>query len=225
MSPNIRQVVRCTATMSVAAMLSACAPPAPPTVPTIQAAATQVAPTVQAAGTQVAPTVQAAQTAQGATVEAVKPTVQAMGTQLAATATAVAPTAQAVATQVAPTVQAAATQAVSAVGTSVATSPVQITSMQVDQVDTRIMIRNSGSNSVNLRNWTLLIGPKFAVTLSDIKLDANQTRTLHLAAGEETPTDVYLGHGSGVVSATFEPGDRVVLVSSGADVASIYRPI
>jgi hypothetical protein len=211
--------------MSVAALLSACAPPAPPTVPTIQAAATQIAPTIQAAATQAAPTVQVAQTAQSATVAAVAPTVQAAGTQLAATATAVAPTAQAVATQVAPTVQAAATQAVSAVGTSVATSPVQITNVQVDQTDTRIMIHNSGSNSVSLRNWTLLIGPWVAMTLGDIKLDANQTRTLHLTAGEETATDVYLGLGSGIVSGTFEPGDRVVLVSSGADVASIYRPI
>jgi hypothetical protein len=219
--------------------LSACAPPAPPTQPTIQAAATQVAPTVQAAATQavgtaqatgtqvaptvqavntqVAPTVQAVQTAQRATVVAVAPTVQIAATQAVGTA-------QAVATQVAPTVQAVATQAVSAVGTSVATSPVQITNVVIDQTDTQIAIRNSGTSSVNLRNWTLLIGQSVLVTLPDIDLEANQTRTLHLAPGTDTATDVYLGLGSGLVSATLSPGERVVLVSTRDGVASVYRP-
>jgi hypothetical protein len=239
MTSSIRSFAALGLIVSGVCAVSACAPPAPPTqptiqaaatqvAPTVQAAATQVAPTVQAAGTQVAPTVQAAQTAQRATVVAVAPTVQLAATQAVGTAqavaTQVAPTAQAVATQVAPTVQAVATQAVSAVGTSVATSPVQITNVVIDQTDTQIAIRNSGTSSVNLRNWTLLIGQSVAVTLPDIDLEANQTRTLHLAPGTDTATDVYLGLGSGLVSATLSPGERVVLVSTRDGVASIYRP-
>jgi hypothetical protein len=198
-------------------LLLACTPAVPPSQPTIQAAATQVAPTVQAAATQVAPTVQAERAETRATAAAVQPTAQ-------AAATALAPTAQAVATHVAPTVQAVASQAVAAAATSVAISPVQITSVMVDPTDTQIAIRNSGSNSVNLRNWTLLIGPTLALTLPEFELAANQTRTLHLAPGTTTDSDVYLGFGSGLVSHVLGPDDRVVLVSSREEVASIYRP-
>jgi hypothetical protein len=167
-------------------------------------------------------------TAGSATVAAVAPTVQTAATQAVGTVqaahTAVAPTAQAVATQVAPTVEAVATMAVAAVSTSVAESPVQITSVDVSETDTTIGIRNSGSDAVNLRNWTLLIGQTVYVTLPDIELGANQTRTLHLSPGTDTATDVYLGVGSRLVSSTLGPGERVVLVSSRNQIASIYRP-
>jgi hypothetical protein len=147
-----------------------------------------------------------------------------MQTVVSATATALAPTAQAVATHVAPTVQAASTQVVNTVATSVAASPVQITTVQVDPNDTRVMIRNSSTNSVNLRNWTLLMG-QTGVVLGDVKVDPNQALTLHLTSGTDTNTDAYVGYGSAIVSATYKPGDPVVLVSSSSDVASIYKPV
>jgi hypothetical protein len=207
--------------------LAACAPP-PPTVPTIQAAATQAVPTVQAVATQAAPTVQAAQTAQRATVTAVAPTVQSVATQgtaaLQATATAVAPTAQALATQVAPTVQAVSTQAVIAVSTSVAESPVQITRVEIDPEDTRIIVTNKGTSPVNLLNWTLLFGKQVYMTLPSIDLEPNATRTLHLSFGQSTPTDIYLGLGSTAVSSTLSADEQVVLVSPSAQIASVYRP-
>jgi hypothetical protein len=207
--------------------------------PTIQAVATQAAPTLQAAQTSVPGTVQAAQTTVPGTIQAaqttvpgtaqaarteVSGTVQPMQTVVSATATALAPTAQAVATHVAPTVQAASTQVVNTVATSVAASPVQITTVQVDPNDTRVMIRNSSTNSVNLRNWTLLMG-QTGVVLGDVKVDPNQALTLHLTSGTDTNTDAYVGYGSAIVSATYKPGDPVVLVSSSSDVASIYKPV
>jgi len=207
--------------------------------PTIQAVATQAAPTLQAAQTSVPGTVQAAQTTAPGTIQAaqttvpgtaqaarteVSGTVQPMQTVVSATATALAPTAQAVATHVAPTVQAASTQVVNTVATSVAASPVQITTVQVDPNDTRVMIRNSSTNSVNLRNWTLLMG-QTGVVLGDVKVDPNQALTLHLTSGTDTNTDAYVGYGSAIVSATYKPGDPVVLVSSSSDVASIYKPV
>jgi hypothetical protein len=202
----------------LAALFASCAPPSP-TAPTVQTAQTQVVGTVQGAATQAAPTVQAAATQ-------VAPTAQAAGTamtaQRQATATALAPTAQAVGTQIAPTVQAAATQAVGAVSTSVASSPVQIVTVKIDPVDTTIDIRNSGTNTVNLRNWTLLIGPIAAITLEDYELSAGQTRTLHFSPGTDTSSDIYLGLGSGVMSRSLTPNDRVVLVMPSTQIASIY---
>jgi hypothetical protein len=207
--------------------------------PTIQAVATQAAPTLQAAQTSVPGTVQAAQTTAPGTIQAaqttvpgtaqaarteVSGTVQPMQTAVSATATALAPTAQAVATHVAPTVQAASTQVVNNVATSVAASPVQITTVQVDPNDTRVMIRNSSANTVNLRNWTLLMG-QTGVVLGDVKVEPNQALTLHLTSGTDTNSDAYVGYGSAIVSATYKPGEPVVLVSSSSDVASIYKPV
>ena len=94
----------------------------------------------------------------------------------------------------------------------------------IDPSDTRIDVRNSGARNENLRNWTLVLGQTMAVTLGDIELNANQTRTLHLAAGTTTDSDVYLGLGSGLTAATFGPGERIVLVSPRDGIASIYRP-
>jgi hypothetical protein len=239
MTPSLSSRSGIVVVSGILAALLACAPPAPPTKPTVQAAATQAAPTIQAAATQAAPTVQAAATQVAPTVEAARtqaaatvavaaPTVQSAATQAVGTAqaaaTALAPTAQAVATQVAPTVQAVSTQAVAAVGTSVAASTVQITNVVIDPDDTRVSIRNSGSNGVNLRDWTLIIGDVFVVTLPDLTLETNQTRTVHLAPGTDTVSDVYLGLGSGLVSATLGPAERVVLVSTRDGVASVYRP-
>jgi hypothetical protein len=211
----------------------ACAPPAPPTQPTVEAArtgvvstaqtqATAVAPTVSAARTEVAPTVSSAQTQ-------VAPTVVAAQTQLAptlaaaqATATAVAPTAQAVATHVAPTVAAAATVTTAAVGTQVAESTVKVTGVTVDSEDTRVVVENSGTRSENLRDWTLVMGPVFAVSLGNIDVPAGGSVTLHFSIGTSTPTDVYLGFGSNAAANNLNSGMRVVLVAPRDQIASVY---
>jgi hypothetical protein len=184
--------------------------------PTVSAARTELAPTVGAMQTQVAPTVGAVQTqAVGAAAVAASQARQAAATE-------VAPTAQAVATHVAPTVQAAATQAVGAVGTSVATSPVRVSNVRVDPADTTVTVQNSGSSPMNLRGWTLLMGPNFSVTLGDIGIEAGQTRTLHFSQGTDTPSDVYLGFGSNMAGNSLTSGTRVVLVAPADTIASVY---
>jgi hypothetical protein len=184
-------------------------------VPTVSAAQTQVAPTVAAAQTQVAPTVSAAQTQ-------VAPTVAVAVAGVQATATAAAPTAQAVATLVAPTVQAASTQVTGAVATSVAESTVHVTKVDVNPTDTTVTLQNSGNNSENLRGWTLIMGPIFAVSLTDFSIGGGQTLTLHFSLGTSTPTDIYLGLGSDLAVESLKPGTRVVLVDQRAQIASVY---
>jgi hypothetical protein len=186
--------------------------------------ATQGAPTVAAARTAVAPAVAAAGTsvvATGATTQPQQATSVTVARQ--ATATALAPTAQAVATRVAPTLQAAATQVVASVSTSVATSPVHITNVNVGATDTIVAIQNSGSTPSNLAGWTLVLGPNLSIELSDITVKAGETRQLHLSDGTDTDSDVYLGIGSVAARASLQPGAHVVLVSPpDQKIASVY---
>src|SRR5436190_1859106 len=101
-------------------------------------------------------------------------TVQAAGTQISAAAGAVA------------TLQTAATQVASSAGTSVALSPLHVTNVTVDANDTTVTIQNGGSGSMNLGGWTLLMGPDFAMVLSDIAISGGQTRMLHFSQGTDT---------------------------------------
>ena len=164
-----------------------------------QTQATDAAATVIVAHTQIVPTAVAVQ----------------------ATVTAAAPTAQAVATRVAPTVQAASTSTVGALATSVALSPVQVGSVNVDSSDTTVLIYNSGPVSLKLDGYTLVMGP-YSMTLEEIELGAGQSVTLHFSDGITTQQDVYLGFGSNVLSNGLKPGMRVVLVAPGNEVASVY---
>ena len=191
--------------------------------PTVEAARTQLAPTVGAARTQLAPTVAAAGTTGAVAGAATAPT-QATSSTVArqTTATALAPTAQSVATHVAPTVQAAATQVASSVGTSVAVSPLHVTNVTVDANDTTVAIQNGGSGSMNLGGWTLLMGPDFAMVLSDITINAAQTRMLHFSQGTDTASDVFMGFGSNAARLSLQPGTRVVLIAPPNQIASIY---
>jgi hypothetical protein len=179
--------------------------------PTVAAAQTQVAPTVVAAQAQIAPSVAAAQSAVASPVAAAQ-----------ASATALAPTAQAVATHVAPTVAAAATITTSALGTQVAQSTMKITDVKIDPADSTVSVQNSDNRSQNLRDWTLVMGPVFAVQLGDIDVPAGQTVKLHFAVGTSTPTDVYLGFGSNAISNNLKPGMRIVLVAPRDQIASVY---
>src|SRR3954451_939820 len=98
-------------------------------------------------------------------------------------------TAQALATQIAPTLQ-IVQQTVGPIATSVARSPVQITSVDVAPADTTIGVHNSSGAPVNLAGWTLFLGPNIALALPPINLDAGQARSIHLAAGQNTENDV-----------------------------------
>ena len=217
-------------------------------VPTVAPARTDVAPTVAPAGTTgagtaaptvytaattgagtAAPTVYAAGTT-GVGAAATSQTPQATNVTMArdATATVLAPTAQAVATRVAPTVQAAATQSVAtqgapAVGTSVANSPVHVTNVNVGSTDTIVAIQNTGATPLTLTGWTLVMGPDLSIQLSDITLNAGQTRQLHFSQGSDTDSDVYLGPGStNVARSSLQPGTHVVLIAPTDQIASVY---
>ena len=180
--------------------------------PTISAARTEIAPTAAAAGTTVAGAGAAAQVQQATSVTVARE----------ATATALAPTAQAVATHVAPTVQASATQVVSAVGTSVTTSTVHVTNVNVGTADTMVSIQNSGAAPVSLAGWTLVMGPNLSLVLGDITVKPGQTRVLHFSQGADTDSDVYIGFGTPVAPASLQPGARVVLIAPPDQIASIF---
>jgi hypothetical protein len=188
-----------------------------------QGVGTAVAPTVEAARTQVAPTVAAARTT-GAVAGAAPAQTQATSATVArqTTATALAPTAQSVATRVAPAVQAAATQIASSVGTSVAVSPLHVINVTVDADDTTVAIQNGGSGSMTLGGWTLVMGPDFSMVLSDITINAGQTRTLHFSQGTDTANDAFMGFGSNAARLSLRPGTRVALVAPSDQIASIY---
>jgi hypothetical protein len=131
-------------------------------------------------------------------------------------------TAQAVATRLAPTLQ-VVQQTIGPIATSVALSPVHITGVNVTADDTTVVLQNSGSAELNLQGWSLLLGRNIALTLPPIRLAAGQTRTLHLANGTTTDTDVFLNTPSvGGVAITFAPGQRAVLVQPDDQVASVF---
>jgi hypothetical protein len=98
----------------------------------------------------------------------------------------------------------------------------KITDVKIDPVDTTVSVQNSDNRSQNLRDWTLVMGPVFAVQLGDIDVPAGQTVKLHFAVGASTPTDVYLGFGSNAVSNNLKPGMRIVLVAPRDQIASVY---
>jgi hypothetical protein len=131
-------------------------------------------------------------------------------------------TAQAVATRLAPTLQ-VVQQTVGPIATSVARSPVHISGVTVTADDTTVVVQNSSSAEVNLQGWSLLLGRNIALTLPEIRLAPGQTRTVHLAAGTSTDSDVFLNTPSiGGVAITFAPGQRAVLVSPDDQVASVF---
>jgi hypothetical protein len=152
------------------------------------------------------------------------PTVAAAATQLSAIRSGAATpgsTAQALATQLAPTIQ-VIQATVGPIATSVAKSTVHITAMTVTPDDTTVVVQNSGTAPVDLQGWTLFFGPNIPLTLPSITLAPGQSRTLHVAAGTTTDSDVYLAVPSvGAIATTFAPGQRAVLVQPDDQVASV----
>jgi hypothetical protein len=131
-------------------------------------------------------------------------------------------TVEAVATRLAPTIQ-ALQLTIGPIATSVAQSPLHITGVNITASDSTVVVQNSGSSAVNLQGWTLFFGPNIPITLPPIMLAPGQTRTLHVAAGTTTDTDVYLNVPSvGAIATTMTPGQRVVLVDPNDQVAAVF---
>lgn len=150
------------------------------------------------------------------------PTVAAAATAVQAINSGVAtpgPTAQAVATRLAPTLQALQVT-VGPIATSIAQSTVHVTGVNITPSDSTVVVQNSGSSPVNLQDWTLFFGPNIPITLPPIMLAPGQTRTLHVAAGTTTDSDVFLNVPSvGAIATTMTPGQRVVLVDPNEQIA------
>jgi hypothetical protein len=224
-------------------VLAACGAEPTPAPATVQAAATAIAPTVAGARTQVAGTAQTGATAIVGTVQtgatAVAPTVAAAQTQIAPTvaaaqatvaaaSTQLAPTIAAANTQVAPTIAAVQTQVAATFGppvaSTVAESPVQITAASVSQEDTTIVVTNSGTAEASISAWILMLGtfPFVLPASPNLRIQPGQSVTLHLARGEDTATDVYLGQAPQPLVNSLTPGTRIALINLRGQVASVY---
>lgn len=131
-------------------------------------------------------------------------------------------TAVAQATRLAPTLQ-ALQLTVGPIATSVAKSTVHITGVSITPSDSTIVVQNSGSAPVTMQGWTLLMGPNIPITLPPIMFAPGQTRTLHVASGTTTESDVFLAIPSvGAIATTMTPGQRVVLVGPDDEVMAIF---
>jgi hypothetical protein len=133
------------------------------------------------------------------------------------------PTQIAVATRFAPTIQ-VLQATVGPIATSLAQSTVHITGVNITPSDSTVVVQNSGSSPVSLQGWTMFFGPNIPITLPPIMLAAGQTRTIHVAAGTTTDSDVFLGVPSvGAIATTMTPGQRVVLVDSNDQVVAFFQ--
>jgi hypothetical protein len=201
--------------------------------PTVQAARTEVRATIQTGATQIAPTVQTARTEVRATIQTgatqIAPTVQTRLTEVAPTMQVVQATVEAAQTQIAPTTQAIATMVAATIGppiaTSVAASPVQIADVSVSQDDTRVALASKGAQAANISGWVLMIGtfPLVLPTSTHLRIDPNETVTLHMSRGSDTDSDVYLGQAPELLVKSMQPGTRFVLVNPQGEIANIYR--
>jgi hypothetical protein len=241
-APAGRRILALFMSTSVCAALAACtqsAPPPPPAtavigtaqavasaIPTLQAAGTGGVATASVVRTEAAGTIQSASTQVSGTAQAV---VSAVAPTVVAGQTQTAPTLSALQTQIAPTAAAASTQAAGTlqpvVATAVAGSPVQISQVQINDTDTTIAIRNSGQRQVNIGGWILFMGafPFVLPTNANMRIDPNQTLTLHLSRGTDSATDVYVGDAPGPLLNNLQNGAPLVLVDLTGQLASVYR--
>jgi hypothetical protein len=131
-------------------------------------------------------------------------------------------TVEAVATRLAPTIQ-VLQLTVGPIATSLAQSTVHITGVTITASDSTVVVQNSGSAPISLQGWTMFFGPNIPITLPPIMLAAGQTRTLHVAAGTTTDSDVYLNVPSvGAIATTMTPGQRVVLVDPNDQIQAFF---
>ncbi len=109
------------------------------------------------------------------------------------------------------------------IATSLAQSTLHITGVNITAADSTVVVQNSGSAPVNLQGWTMFFGPNIPITLPPIMLAPGQTRTLHVAAGTTTDSDVYLNVPSvGAIATTMTPGQRVVLVDPNEQILAFF---
>jgi hypothetical protein len=109
-----------------------------------------------------------------------------------------------------PTVQSAATQVAGAA------SPVAA------QVAPAASPRNTSSSAVSLSGWRLQVGTASVTLPSSASVGPGQTATIHLAAGTNTATDIYLGDEARTLLSGLQPGARVALVNPQGQAVSEF---
>jgi hypothetical protein len=111
------------------------------------------------------------------------------------------------------------------IATSVAASPVQIANVSVSQQDTTVTLSSKGAEAANVSSWVLIIGtfPLVLPTSTHLRIDPNETVTLHFSRGSDTDSDVYVGQAPELLVNSMQPGTRFVLVNLQGEIASIYR--
>src|SRR5206468_4272200 len=94
----------------------------------------------------------------------------------------------------------------------------------ISQADTRIVVANSGTAEVQISGWILLLGafPLVLPASSNLRLQPGRSVTLHLARGDDSPTDVYLGQAPQPLVNSLTPGTRLALINLRGQVASVY---
>jgi hypothetical protein len=203
------------ATFGVLIVIATSCSAAPSTLPELQAIATQEASSPTVVGTRPAPTLAVVQTQSAATAGAF--------------ATAAVPTLQVAATRAAPTVQALSTRQASGTtvplqSTATAVSALKITSAKTNQADPGIVLRNEGTQPVNLAGWSLLVGSSPVAIPGTIgaTVPPQQSVTLHFGQGTSTASDIYLGAASAQVASRLQPGSAIALVDARHEAVTSY---
>lgn len=119
-----------------------------------------------------------------------------------------------------PAIPTIAAQASPAVASPVASKldPLQITGVST-QPNPMVMLRNTGTQPVDLSGWKLRVGNTSATLPQAARISPNETVNVHLAAGTTTQRDIYLGSEGLALVGALRPGTQVILQNAqGQDV-------
>jgi hypothetical protein len=193
-----------TSLVAVPALISliACSstPPALPSQPTVQAAATQVS----AAASPVVATVQAA-----------APTIQAAASPVTATAGALANTAIAAASPIA-TALASPSPSPAALGPA----PIRIADASLADATPWVSLQNTGGAPVDVGGWQLQVGNQSASLPEDATIEPGTTLTLHAGDGADSDHEIYLGNAGIALVSAAQPGALVRLTDDDGQIVA-----
>lgn len=118
-----------------------------------------------------------------------------------------------------PTVQSAGHQAAGAGTAAGAASPVKIAGVQLNPTPS-LNLKNEGSAPIDLSGWKLKVGNATAALPGNLRLEPNQTVTLHMTPGQSSGNDIYVGQDAAALVLAMQPGASVALLNSQGQVVS-----
>ena len=92
-----------------------------------------------------------------------------------------------------------------------ASSDQPVAGVQLDPADTRITLRNSGSEPIDLSGWKLRVGDARVTLPANSRIAAGATITMHTASGTSTAEDIYLGGEASALLSAVQPGATVAI--------------